>query len=126
MLIIGKSHFWIKLQGMSNILKVLITGVDHPNQVGKKMCAYWTEGTKVFVFFLRDIVGTSLEVQWLRPCFPMQGVQVRSLVGELGSHTPRDQKTKCKRSNIVTNSIKTLKIAHIKKNLLKKGHCNAM
>ena len=51
MLIIGRSHFWIKLQGMSNILKVLITGVDHPNQLGKKMCAYLTEGTKVFSFF---------------------------------------------------------------------------
>ena len=27
--------------------------------------------------------GTSLAVQWLRLCLPMQGVQVRSLVGEL-------------------------------------------
>ena len=84
MLIIGGSHFWIKLQGMSNILKVLIIGVDHPNQLGKKMCAYLTEGTKVFL--KKGIVGMSLEVQWLRPCFPMQGVQVRSLVGDLGSH----------------------------------------
>ena len=113
MLIIGGSHFWIKLQGMSNILKVLIIGVDHPNQLGKKMCAYLTEGTKVFL--KKGIVGMSLEVQWLRPCFPMQGVQVRSLVGDLGSHMPRDQKTKCKSSNIATNSIKTLKMVHIKK-----------
>ena len=60
MLIIGKSHFWIKLQGMSNILKVLITGVDHPNQLGKKMCAYLTEGTKAFFFLkghCRDVPG---------------------------------------------------------------------
>ena len=27
--------------------------------------------------------GTSLAVQWLRLCLPMQGVQVQSLVGEL-------------------------------------------
>ena len=111
---------------MSNILKVLITGVDHPNQLGKKMCAYLTEEKAqtffvLFCFvFLRHIVGMSLEVQWLRPCFPMQGVQVRSLVGELGSHMPRDQKTKHKRSNIVTNSINTLKMAHILKKSFKK------
>ena len=43
MLIIGGSHFWIKLQGMRNILKELITGVVHPNQLGKRMCAYLTE-----------------------------------------------------------------------------------
>ena len=59
MLIIGGSHFWIKLQGMSNILKVLIIGVDHPNQLGKKMCAYLTEGTKVFFKegHCRDVPG---------------------------------------------------------------------
>ena len=48
----------------------------------------------------------------------MQGVQVRPLVGELRSHMPRGQKIqniKKPRSNIVTNSIKTLKMVHIKK-----------
>ena len=30
--------------------------------------------------------GTSLMVQWLRLCFPMQGAQVQSLVRELRSH----------------------------------------
>ena len=34
-------------------------------------------------------VGTSLVVQWLRICLPMQGMRVRSLVGELRSHMPR-------------------------------------
>ena len=29
---------------------------------------------------------TSLVVQWLKICFPMQGTRVRSLVGELRSH----------------------------------------
>ena len=49
-------------------------------------------------------------VQWLRLRLPKQGVQVRSLVGELRSHMPRGQKTKTKnRRNIVTNSIKTKK-----------------
>ena len=58
--------------------------------------------------------GTSLAVQWLR--LPMQEVWVRSLVRELRPHTPRDQKTKTQnRSNIVTDSIKTLETVHIKK-----------
>ena len=34
---------------------------------------------------------TSLAVQWLRLRHPMQGVQDRSLVGELRSHMPRSQ-----------------------------------
>ena len=37
-------------------------------------------------------LGTSLAVQWLRLCLPMQGVQVRYLVGELRSHVPHSQK----------------------------------
>ena len=36
--------------------------------------------------------GTSLAVQWLRLCFPMQGTQVQPLVGELRSHMPRGNK----------------------------------
>ena len=51
----------------------------------------------------------------------MQGVQVPSLVRHLRSHMPHSQKTKTQnRSNIVTNSIKTLKMVHIKKILKKK------
>ena len=51
----------------------------------------------------------------------MQGVQVRSLVGELRSHVPLGQEIETEnRSNIVTNSIKTLKMIHIKKKNLKK------
>ena len=48
----------------------------------------------------------------------MQGVWVRSLVGELTSHMPGSQKN---RSNIVANSIKTLKMGHIKTNKQKKN-----
>ena len=56
-------------------------------------------------------LGTSLVVQWLRLCLPMQGVQFQSLVMELRSHmahaakTPKhkQQKKYCK------NSIKDLK-----------------
>ena len=51
----------------------------------------------------------------------MQGVRVPSPVGELRSHTPCGQKTKTQnRSSIVTNSVKTLKMVHGKKNLKKK------
>ena len=46
---------------------------------------------------------------------PNAGVQVRSLVGELRSHMPHAPKPKHKTVNIVTNSVKTLKVAHIKK-----------
>ena len=43
----------------------------------------------------------------------MQGVWVQSLVRELRHHMPHDQNQN--RINIVTNSIKTFKISHIKK-----------
>ena len=61
-------------------------------------------------------------VQWLRLRLPMQGVWIQSLLwGELRSHMFVAKKPKHKnRNNIVTNSIKTLKIVHIKKKL-KKG-----
>ena len=61
-------------------------------------------------------------VQRLRLHLPMQGVWVRSLVGELRSHMPPDQKKQNKkknkkktqninnRSSIVTNSIKIYQI----------------
>ena len=38
--------------------------------------------------------GTSLAVQWLRLCLPMQGVQVQSLVGEPRLHMPPSQITR--------------------------------
>ena len=58
----------------------------------------------------------SLVVQWLRLRLSMQGVWVRSLVWELRFHLPQGQKTKTQnRSNTVTNSMKTLKMVHIKK-----------
>ena len=42
----------------------------------------------------RSQAGTSLAVQWLRLCLPMQGLWVRSLVGKLRSHMPCGQKPK--------------------------------
>ena len=39
--------------------------------------------------------GTSLVVQWLRICLPMQGTQVRSLVQELRFHLPVGQLSVC-------------------------------
>ena len=32
--------------------------------------------------------GTSLVIQWLRVCLPLQGMWVQSLVRELGFHMP--------------------------------------
>ena len=42
----------------------------------------------------KTVLGTSLVVQWLRLCPPVQGVWVWSLVGVLRSHMPGGQKTK--------------------------------
>ena len=53
----------------------------------------------------------------------MQGVQVRSLVGEFKipyASWPKNQNTKNPRNNIVTYSVKTLKMIHIKENEKKK------
>ena len=47
------------------------------------------------------MLGTSLEVQWLRLCLLMQGVQDRSLVRELRSRMPRGQKTKKNKTEAV-------------------------
>ena len=76
-----------------------------------------------FTFLLltqNQLEGTSLAVQWLR--LPMQEVWVRSLVRELRPLASRDKKTKTQnRSNIVTDSIKTLETVHIKKKIFKKN-----
>ena len=60
--------------------------------------------------------GTSLVVQGLRIHLSMQDLQVQSLVGELRSHIPCGQRAKTEnRNNMITNSIKTFKMVHIKK-----------
>ena len=55
-------------------------------------------------------------VQPLRLSLPVQGLWLQFLVRELRSHMLQGQKAK---SNIVTNSIKTLEMVRIKKNLKK-------
>ena len=65
--------------------------------------------------------GTSLVDQWLRLHLPIEGVSVLSVVGELGSYMSPGQKTETQnRSNLVTNSVKTSKLVHIKLSLKKK------
>ena len=65
-------------------------------------------------------VGISPVIQWLRHCLPVQELQVQSLVREVRSHMPHGQKTKTSnRSNILTDSTKTLKMVHHQKNLQK-------
>ena len=65
---------------------------------------------------------TSLVLQWWRRHLPMQGVWVWALIGELRSHMTHGQKKQLQnvdnRSNVATNSIRTLKMVHIK--ILKK------
>ena len=43
---------------------------------------------------IKMLAATSLVVQWLRLCLPMQGVWVQYLVRKLRSHMPRGQKSK--------------------------------
>ena len=59
-------------------------------------------------------------VQWLRFYLSMQGISIQSLVRDLRSHRTWGQKTKKLRSNIVINSINTLKKWSTSKNLFKK------
>ena len=58
--------------------------------------------------------ASSLAVQWLRLHLPKQGVQVRFLVCDLRSHMPPGKKKTKQRNSIVTNSVKTFKMIHIK------------
>ena len=50
------------------------------------------------------------------------GVQVQSLVRELRSHMPCNQKAKIYNRSNITNSIMTIKMVHIKKILKKKKY----
>ena len=70
----------------------------------------------IFSVIYKIITGTSLVVQWLRLHLPRQGMQIRSPVWKLRSHMLQGQKSKTFfKSNIVTNSIKTFKMVHIKR-----------
>ena len=63
----------------------------------------------------------SLAVQWLRLHLPTQGVQVWSLVGELRTHMPWNQKTKHKQQKQYCNKFNKdfLNGPHQKKNIFK-------
>ena len=69
---------------------------------------------------------TSLAGQWLRLCFPIQGVWVRTLVEKLRFYMTHSQKIKTlkkkkNRNNMVTEFNKDFKNAPRQKNSLKKG-----
>ena len=70
---------------------------------------------------LNGVKAQSLAVWWLRLHLSMHGVWIRPLIWGLRSHVPDGQKkNKTKpRNNIVVNSTKTLKTAHIKKSFKK-------
>ena len=85
----------------------------------KTICRY--KSTLQYNGIRKILVETLLVVQRQSLCLPMQEVGVQSLVWKLRSHMPLGQKTKAKkRSNGVTNSIKTLKMIHIKKIFIEK------
>ena len=60
------------------------------------LCNKWQASLtkKRLLLTSKECGGTSLVVQWLRLCLPMQGVQVRTLIRELRSHMPCGQKSK--------------------------------
>ena len=62
-------------------------------------------------------LGTSVGVQRLRLHLPMQGVCSIPHWGAKLSHVETKNENINNRSNIVTNSTKTLKMAHVKKNV---------
>ena len=65
--------------------------------------------------------GTSLEVQWLKFCLTMRGVQVGSLVRKLKSHMPRGQKNQNIKQKWYCNKFnKNFKMVHTKKKIIKK------
>ena len=66
---------------------------------------------------LRRVLGTSLVVQWLGLCLPLQTVQIQSLVRKLRSHMPRGQKNNIKQKQCCNNKFnKDFKYdPHIKK-----------
>ena len=47
--------------------------------------------------------GTSLVVQWLKLCQPMQGAQVSSPGGKLGPHMPQGRKRKKHQTEAIVN-----------------------
>ena len=71
---------------------------------------------KINFLCFKPTIGVSLVVQRLNFCLPMQGVGIRSLARKLGSSMAK-KATSNNRSNTVTDSTRTLKVAHVKKNL---------
>ena len=68
----------------------------------------------------KSYLGNSLAVQWWRLRLPAQGC---GFVGKQRSHMLWGQKNKTQnRSNVVTNSTKTLKMVHIKNAVLEKSY----
>ena len=78
-------------------------------------------GDKVKVLYrsyYKNNRGTSLAVQWLHLCLPLRG-GAGSIPGCEAGIKHASWPKKQKRSNTVTNSIKTVKMVHIKKKILK-------
>ena len=68
---------------------------------------------------LKGNLGATLAVQWLRLRLPIQGLQVRSLAGELRSLMPHGQKTHKTQKQYCNKFNKYFKMVHIKVSLKK-------
>ena len=58
--------------------------LEHYSALSRVPCAVYSMFPSVvyFIHSINSVYGTSLVVQWLRICLPMQGTQVRVLVWE--------------------------------------------
>ena len=89
----------------------------------RKLLGGFQHGSNTFWFtFLKTTLGTSLVVQWLRICLPMQGTQVRALVRE---DPTCHGATKPMRHNYWPREPQLLKPAHLEPMLCnKRSHHN--
>ena len=72
-------------------MKRLSTSVIIREMQTKTTMRYHFISTRMTILIKKkESTGTSLVVQWLRMCLPMQETQVPSLVGVLRSYVPRD------------------------------------
>ena len=96
---------------MQSILEVNLYHVDYPS---KNLCNENYESCLHNTKVINKLSDVSLQLI-------VKGVRVQSLIRELRFHLPEGQEKKKKnRDSIVTNSIMTLKMVHIKKKKKKK------
>ena len=123
LLLLNQAIAWLPPYPRRSLLRWISPGVGRGLLRGWKLQNFSAgEGKRSLLTCSQEKhLGTSMVAQGLRLHLSMQGVQVQSLLRELRFPHAWGPKTKTKnRNNIVTNSMKTFKMVHIKKK--KKKH----